>query len=459
MASKFMVNAAFDANARLLLRLSRQHTVLFVNKLEYPIPGRPTLPPILGSRSFSDSTSSPSFPKSSGSSKDSQFSGPKDKNRFSSETWDKTFTGYVTQEMWKDWYQGFRRRAHESARESAIYDQLKKGPVFKKKIRYVIPRQQLVDEIRLLVKPTEDGGGHYPVIIGEHGTGKTSLIELAVNSIEEPKGIVYVDVPVECSSEFDVARAMQKAMGWKPDDLIDSGEPASVETVVEVFTDFAIKYQQEFKTVPVLIIDNVNRLSQTHQRLLDLFQDYAKKAADQEIFTIVFVSSEGRVPRPMTDRSSWSRRGEITEIGDVTREEALQYLRLRKVDDELATQIYQLVGAGMIHLQSVTNEIEKNRTFEVARRTMFSDAERQLPSAEVLPHRRYHKEGAVIIRELLKNGTISWDTFYDLVGANIGDKLLEAHIFALHSNSEEITFQSTVMKRYCEENLALWEGN
>src|SRR3984957_10083228 len=62
MASKFTVNAAFEA--RLLLRPSHQRTALFgtVNKL-----GRPTLPSILSSRSYSDSTSTPPFPKSSGS--------------------------------------------------------------------------------------------------------------------------------------------------------------------------------------------------------------------------------------------------------------------------------------------------------------------------------------------------------------------------------------------------------
>jgi hypothetical protein len=43
MASKFMVNAAFEA--RLLLRPSHQRTVWTVNKLECPIPRRPTLPP------------------------------------------------------------------------------------------------------------------------------------------------------------------------------------------------------------------------------------------------------------------------------------------------------------------------------------------------------------------------------------------------------------------------------
>jgi len=68
---------------------------------------------------------------------------------------------------------------------------------------------------------------------------------------------------------------------------------------LKVFSHIAIKYKREYKRVPVLIIDNANRLAEKQQRLLDLIQDYAKRAADEGIATIVFVSSEGRVPRRM----------------------------------------------------------------------------------------------------------------------------------------------------------------
>src|SRR6266516_2276024 len=87
MASKFMANTAFEA--RLLLRPSHQRTVWTVNKLECPIPGRPTLPPILSSRSYSDSTSTPTplFLKSSGSTEGSQSSGPEDKNWLHPKFW------------------------------------------------------------------------------------------------------------------------------------------------------------------------------------------------------------------------------------------------------------------------------------------------------------------------------------------------------------------------------------
>ena len=89
---------------------------------------------------------------------------------------------------------------------------------------------------------------------------------------------------------------------------------------------------------------------------------------------------------------------------------------------------------------------------------MFFDAEGELQSAQILPKHRCHKEGAVILRELLEKGSMSRSTLYDLVGVDIGNKFLETNVFAFHFNSREITFQSTVMKRYCEENSTAWEG-
>ena len=63
-----------------------------------------------------------------------------------------------------------------------------------------------------------------------------------------------------------------------------------------VFSHAAAKYKQEYKTIPVLIIDNANR-NTTEE--LEQVQDYAKHASDNGIATVVFVTSEGRVPRHM----------------------------------------------------------------------------------------------------------------------------------------------------------------
>jgi hypothetical protein len=45
----------------------------------------------------------------------------------------------------------------------------------------------------------------------------------------------------------------------------------------------------------------------------------------------------------------------------VSKEEALQYLKLRKIDKEQAARIYELVGGRLIHLKSMANKIEKAR--------------------------------------------------------------------------------------------------
>jgi hypothetical protein len=141
----------------------------------------------------------------------------------------------------------------------------------------------------------------------------------------------------------------------------------------------------------------------------------------------------------------------------VSKEEALQYLKNRKVDEQQAAQIHELVGGRMIHLKTVADGINGNATLEEIRREMFSDAASQLNSAQVLSDLSYH-EGAKIIRELLKKGSISEKAYYSLVGRVTGAKLLETNVFAFHYYSREITFQSTVMQRYCEENSADWES-
>ena len=88
---------------------------------------------------------------------------------------------------------------------------------------------------------------------------------------------------------------------------------------------------------------------------------------------------------------------------------------------------------------------------------MFRKVEGQLKSAGILPDHSYHKEGAKIVRELLKKGSISERTYNSLVGSKIGDALLQTNVFAFSFESGEVTFQSTVTKRFCEANSDRWK--
>ena len=74
-----------------------------------------------------------------------------------------------------------------------------------------------------------------------------------------------------------------------------------MNNILDVLSRVAIKYKQEYGKVPVLIIDNADRLVQKQQELLDLFQDYAAETADKGIISVVFMSNEG-VPDCMRSR-------------------------------------------------------------------------------------------------------------------------------------------------------------
>jgi hypothetical protein len=132
----------------------------------------------------------------------------------------KAFFGYVTQETWKHWYLLHLIRKSASARESAIYDQLKEGPVFQEAVEHIIPRKALVEEIRRVTTPVRESR-LYPVIIGEHRTGKTSLIKFIMDGMDEPKGVVYLDINLNEDSELNVAKLLRNALGWSPDQVID----------------------------------------------------------------------------------------------------------------------------------------------------------------------------------------------------------------------------------------------
>ena len=74
----------------------------------------------------------------------------------------------------------------------------------------------------------------------------------------------------------------------------------SLHEVLHVFSSVTLKYKQEHKAIPALVVNNANKLPES---ILQRLQDYTKEAAEERIATIVFVSSEGRIPRYMQGTS------------------------------------------------------------------------------------------------------------------------------------------------------------
>ena len=70
----------------------------------------------------------------------------------------------------------------------------------------------------------------------------------------------------------------------------------SLDEAWRVFSRAAAKYRMKHGKAPVLIIDNANKISKMQ---LQRIQDFAKNASDDGTATVVFVTSEGSVPRLM----------------------------------------------------------------------------------------------------------------------------------------------------------------
>ena len=138
------------------------------------------------------------------------------------------------------------------------------------------------------------------IIVGEHGAGNlSSPIQLAINGLKLPKGLVYLTIPNTDDVDANplmIVETLRDAFGWTKDKADRLGATATLE-LLEAFRVFS---NVAFQEIPVLIIDNSNRLPST---ILAQFQDFGKEAADAGIAKLVFLSSEGRVPRAMRGTS------------------------------------------------------------------------------------------------------------------------------------------------------------
>jgi hypothetical protein len=99
------------------------------------------------------------------------------------------------------------------------------------------------------------------------------------------------------------------------------------------------------------------------------------------------------------------------------------------------------------------NNVLVSHCFTDIKQAMFVEVRSQIEGAEMDSEHRHHKQGAAVISKLLENGSMSLKEFRALTGLEIGRKLLGTNVFALHFSSTRVTFQSTVVKRYCEENI------
>jgi len=177
----------------------------------------------------------------------------------------------------------------------------------------------------------------YLLITGEHGCGKSSLVQEVIQ--EKKSGVIYVDC-----EEFDAS--MSKALDYKP--IKGEPMPQGIDWL-RLFRNCAENYSSKKPgKKATLVIDNINLLVKNKKELLlQQLQDAAKGAADSKAYRVIFVSSEGSGTE-FLQKFSASSRMETYYVPDLTESEAKELLK--GFSDQQRDFIYRYITGGRLLL-------------------------------------------------------------------------------------------------------------
>lgn len=108
-------------------------------------------------------------------------------------------------------------------------------------ITNIIPCNEVVNQLMLTLTPSADPTG-YRIIVGENGTGKTSLIQLILHKLNKPKGTLFVDYSLVTSQNLkEFTAAFKKVIDYK-----HTGNEKDPEliTLLNCFRDAAIQFRE-----------------------------------------------------------------------------------------------------------------------------------------------------------------------------------------------------------------------
>ncbi|CAG8767382.1 11895_t:CDS:2, partial [Ambispora leptoticha] len=171
-----------------------------------------------------------------------------------------------------------------------------------------VPRPEVIERLKEIFQPNKNHS-YYHAVCGEHGTGKTTLTRVVANEVG--KGVIYIDIPsnfnnlgdefgkaINFTFEEDASFTMQlkRKIFYETNDKIRNSK---WERAMGAIKRASEAYKAKHGKPPVIIYDNISRIVNENPKILDILQDDAKDNADDRRYIVVFVSSEGSVPRRM----------------------------------------------------------------------------------------------------------------------------------------------------------------
>jgi len=258
----------------------------------------------------------------------------------------------------------------------------------------LIDRPDLQNDLQRILTPRKPSeASNYYLITGEHGTGKTTAIKQACRNVGS--GVIYMEVP-EYIANFALVFANatgfesrvsgffpwlnQQIFGEKMIVSVDLANQGNWMPIYNKFKETAKWYEAKHGKVPVLVIDNVNEIAKQNPEMLQVLQNGAKSAIDNQHFVTVFVASDGTAPEQLTGRSAFSR-GDTYRIWDINQKQVFEYLKkrgLEDVDGTLYSRVFNLVGGRLQTLNSVSTKLLWGQSFEDVKNSLFGDVKKHV---------------------------------------------------------------------------------
>jgi hypothetical protein len=312
------------------------------------------------------------------------------------------------------------------------------------------------------------GRAAYILIVGEHGTGKSTIVRRVIRERKGVNGAIYVNVPTNLTKFGDV---VSEAVAYSADfvelvagvrrrinattkeerEPLPSEEPmATWNSVSDSIKAASIKFHEKHGRPAVLIFDSSERIAKASPAFLAELQEFAKDMTDSGILRVVFVSSDGSVLAQLRGRSAWSRALKPPfEVGDISDADAVEFLKGKGVEEEQATEAVRDITGGRFALLTDYLSAYKSVGNKVALREFWNSIEEQLSERVKLP------PDHAFFRKMVEQGCVDSATARSLVSEETRKALLSGNIVAAHyARTQALTFHSRYVETFFKRVFA-----
>jgi len=323
------------------------------------------------------------------------------------------------------------------------------------------------ERVSKIIQPYE--GGSFNLVTGEHGTGKTTLVRY-VSKITG-KGVVYFRVPENTTTlgrklGGTVSYDWEDVSWWKQirekffSPKVQS-KPNELELVLDAIHYASKIYKRKHGRPAVLVIDNMTKLAKEDIPAFRRLIEFAKYEADEGNLVVDFVASEGYTIHQLRRMSESSRLNDIIEIGDLSQDDAVQFLLQQGIEKDVNDIVY-ITGGRINLLQQAVSTLKNGKILSDIEKSLINTAMNELLTANLqLPDdpKKLTENQKIAWRNIClildsPNHEILADKFFKSFGSShTALDLLEKNVFAFHVNKNTVSLQSRPVELYVESEI------